>query len=332
MGDERFSIVERSYGDDEDGLSVGIANVHAAVPDVEANKETIVRVAQIFAERGVDYAIFPEFCLSGYFWEDTEACREYMDSAVADEHVGWIESELEPLLGDTLAASGGGTGGGLEGIVLNNLRRADDGCYFNSSFVVDGAGDYLADESTYDKVFLPGIEREYTTSGRDDRLLLDTRHGRIGFTSCYDYLFSALIREYAMVDECDAIIQLASWRAEAAREYAGLNVRTPHYYADLWDTIIPAASATNQVWTFACNAVGEHGITGARFCGGSGIWAPSGLCLLQASRAHEELLIVHNLDIAGAREAEQDDFDYAVDFKEVYRPLGESRGFSRQVG
>jgi len=322
MSDERFSIVERSYGDDEDGLSVGIANIHAAVPDVEANKDTIVRVAQVFAERGVDYAIFPEFCLSGYFWEDAERCREYMDSAVSEEHIGWIESELEPLLGD----------GGLEGIVLNNLRHADDGRYYNSSFVVDGGGDYLTDESTYDKVFLPGIEREHTTSGRDDRLLLDTRHGRLGFTSCYDYLFSALLREYAMVDECDAIIQLASWRAEAAREYAGLNVRTPHYYADLWDTVIPAASATNQVWTFACNAVGVHGITGARFCGGSGIWAPSGLCLLQASRAHEELLILHNIDMAGARDAEQDDFDYAVDFKEIYRPLGESRGFSRQVG
>ncbi len=324
MSDERFSIVERSYGDDEDGLSVGIANIHAAVPDVQANKDTIVRVAQTFAERGVDYALFPEFCLSGYFWEDSERCSEYMNSAVTEEHVDWIESELEPLLGDG--------DGGLEGIVLNNLRHAADGCYYNSSFVVDGGGDYLADESTYDKVFLPGIEREHTVSGRDDRLLLDTRHGRFGFTSCYDYLFSALMREYAMVDECDAIIQVASWRAEAAREYPGLNVRTGHYYADLWDTVIPAVSATNQVWTFGCNAVGEHGVTGARFCGGSGIWAPSGLCLLQASRTHEELLIVHNLDVAGARDSEQDDFDYAVDFKEIYRPLGESRGFSREVG
>lgn len=316
-----FPIVERSYSDD-DGLSVGIANIHASVPDVEANRDTIVRAAQTFAERGVDYALFPEFCLSGYFWEEPQACREYMDSALTDEHLDWIESELEPLLGGD---------GGLKGIVLNNLRRAEDGCYYNSSFVVDGDGEYLADENTYEKVFLPGIEGEYTTSGRDDRLLLDTRHGRFGFTTCYDYLFSALIREYAMVDQCDAIIQLASWRSEAPREYAGLNVRTPHYYAELWDTVIPAASATNQVWTIACNAVGEHPISGARFCGGSGIWAPSGLCLLQASRMHEELLIVHNLDIAGARDAEQDDFDYAIDFKEIYRPLGESRGFSRQA-
>jgi len=320
MSDE-LSIIERSYGD-ADGLSVGIANIHAAVPDVEANKDKIARVASTFAEHGVDYALFPEFCLSGYFWGDTEPCRTYMDSAVTEEHLGWIESDLEPLLGKN----------GLDGIVLNNLRRAEDGCFYNSSFVIDGAGDYVADESTYDKVFLPGIEREFTTTGRDDRLLLDTRHGRLGFTSCYDILFSALIREYSMEDECDAIIQLASWRAEAAREYAGLNVRTPHYYGDLWDTVIPAASATNQVWTLACNAVGEHGVTGARFCGGSGVWAPSGLRLIQASRTHEELLIVHNLDIAGARDAEQDDFDYALDFKEIYRPLGESRGLSRKAG
>ncbi|MEJ7790262.1 MAG: carbon-nitrogen hydrolase family protein, partial [Thermoleophilaceae bacterium] len=188
MGDERFSIIERSYSDDEKGLSVGIANIHASVPDVQANKDTIVEVARIFAERGVNYAIFPEFCLSGYFWEDAERCREYMDSAVTDEHLGWIKSELEPLLGAD----------GLEGIVLNNLRHAPGGGYFNSSFVVDGAGNYLADESTYDKVFLPGIERDHTTSGRDDRLVLETRHGNLGFTSCYDYLFSALVREYAM--------------------------------------------------------------------------------------------------------------------------------------
>ena len=322
MSEQRFEVVERSYGDGHDGLSIGLANIHAAVPDVEANKDKVLRVVRLFAERGVNYAIFPEFCLSGYFWDERERCREYMETAVTEEHVGWIESELEPLLGS----------GGLEGIVLNNLRRAEDESYYNASFVIDGGGDYLADESTYDKVFLPGIEQEYTTTGRDDRLVVDTRHGRFGFTSCYDYLFGALMREYAMVDEVDAIIQIASWRAEAAREYAGLNVRTGHYYGDLWDTVMPAASATNQVWTFACNAVGKHGITGARFCGGSGIWAPSGLCLLQASRTHEELLIVHDLDVRGARDAEQDDFDYAVDFKEIYRSLGESRGFSRQVG
>jgi hypothetical protein len=33
---DEFLIVERSYSDDESKLSVGLANIHAEVPDVEA--------------------------------------------------------------------------------------------------------------------------------------------------------------------------------------------------------------------------------------------------------------------------------------------------------
>ena len=161
--------------------------------------------------------------------------------------------------------------------------------------------------------------------------MLDTRHGRLGFTTCYDYLFSELLREYAMVEEVDAIVQIASWRGSGQRDYPAMNRRSDHYYGDLWDCVMPASSATNQVWTIACNAVGAHGVTGATFWGGSGIWAPSGICLLQASRTREELLIVHNVDIEGARDAEKDDFDYGFDFKQIYRPLEGGKTFTRDL-
>ena len=160
---------------------------------------------------------------------------------------------------------------------------------------------------------------------------MDTDYGKFGFTTCYDYLFHDLLREYAIKDKVDAIVQVASWRAAANREYAGMNVRTDHYYGDLWNFVMPANSAMNQVWTIACNAVGRHGVSGVPFWGGSGIWAPSGICLIQASRFNEELLLVHNLDITGTRAAEQDDFNYAFDFKEIYHPLEESRGFTRAL-
>ena len=94
---------------------------------------------------------------------------------------------------------------------------------------------------------------------------------------------------------------------------------------------MPASSATNQVWTIACNAVGAHGVTGDSFWGGSGIWAPSGICLIQASRVSEELVIVHNVDIKGAQDSEKDDFDYAFDFKQIYRPLEGGSTFSRSL-
>ena len=318
---DEFLIAERSYCDDESKLSVGLANIHAEVPDVEANKDGILRAASIFKQRGVNIAVFPEFCLSGYFWDEREDCATYMNEALAENHAAWIKRELQPLLG-----------GDLEAIVLNNLTAGTQPDRFlNRTFVVGRDSDYLADENTYDKVFLPGIEKEYTESGRDDRLVLDTRHGRLGFTTCYDYLFNELLREYAEVEEVDAIVQVASWRAAANRDYPAMNIRTDHYYGDLWDFVMPASSATNQFWTIACNAVGRHGVSGASFWGGSGVWAPSGMCLVQASRVNEELVIVHNLDIEGTRDAEKDDFDYAFDFQEIYRPLEGSRTFTRHV-
>jgi len=316
-----FAIVERSYCDDASKLSVGLANIRAEVPDVEANKDKILRAASIFRDRGVNIAVFPELCLSGYFWDRREDCLAYMSDAVAEHHADWIEHELEPLLG-----------GDLEAIVLNGLTATGQhGRFLNRTFAVGRDRDYLADEHTYDKVFLPGIEKDYTESGRDDRLVLQTRHGRLGFTTCYDYLFSELLREYSMVEKVDAIVQIASWRAAGGRDYPGMNRRTDHYYGELWDSVMAASSATNQVWTLACNAVGSHGITGVPFWGGSGIWAPSGICLIQASHSSEELVIVHNVDVEGARESEKDDFDYAFDFNQIYRPLKGGSTFTRDV-
>jgi len=321
---DEFYVVERTYSTDASNLSVGLANIKAKVPDVEANKDKVLRVAKIFKERGVNVAIFPEFCLSGYFWEDDEDnCREYMDSALTEKHTG-LTDELSDLLD-----------GDFRAIVLNNLRQgSEEGKYLNSTFVVDREGAHLDDEDTYEKVFVPGIEKTFTQSGRDDRLFIDSESmgARIGFTTCYDYLFNDLLREYTLNDEVEAVIQIASWRAAATRDYPGMNIRTDAYYGELWDKVMAANSATNQVWTFACNAVGTHDVSGATFWGGSGVWAPSGLELVQASHVNEELLIVQNLDIKGARDDEHEEFNYAIDFKEIYRPLEDSRGFSRSIG
>jgi predicted amidohydrolase len=314
-----FPVIEREYSDDPAALSVGNANIGALVPDIDANKDKILRAATVFRDRGVNLAIFPEFCLSGYFWEDEEECWPYMRKALTEEHTDWIEAELQPLLDNDFTH-----------IVLNNVTAGPEDKLYNRTFVLGRDPEYLHDGETYDKIFLPGIEKTYTETGRDDRLVFENQQGRFGFTTCYDCLFNELLREYRMQDDVDAIIEVASWRAAAVRDYPGLNVRTDHYYGDLWDAVLPAAAATNQTWVLACNAVGRHGISGATFCGGSGIWAPSGLELVRASRVDDELLIVHNLDIKGAREEEHESFNYAIDFREIYRPLGKSRTFTRK--
>jgi len=320
---DEFLVVERVFSEDAGLPSVGLANIHAEVPNIEANKAKIMRACQIFKERGANLAIFPEFCLSGYFWEDEDACWDYMNEAVTENHRDWIDGTLKPLLDDEFRL-----------IIMNNITRGPTRKFYNTTFFVSRLDfDYLDPENSYYKVFLPGIEKTYTETGRDDRLMVESRQGfgRFGFTTCYDYLFTDLLREYAMGDKVDAIIQIASWRAASLRDYPGMNVRTDLYYGELWDMVMAASSATNQVWTIACNAVGRHGISGAAFWGGSGIWAPSGMKLLQASHFNEELLIVHNLDIRGERRVELDDFDYGIDFSAIYRPMGDGYIFTRKV-
>ncbi|MGF1579368.1 MAG: carbon-nitrogen hydrolase family protein [Gemmataceae bacterium] len=313
-----FLIAERYFSDDETKVSIGLANIEAIVPDVEANKDKMLRVLEIFKDRHANVAIFPEFSLSGYFWEDEEECRRYMDEAVIENHLDWVESSLRPMLGEHLKA-----------VVFNNIRHGSEGKYLNSTYILSERHDCLQQGEVYDKTFLPGIEKTYTETGKDDRLVVDTQVARFGFTTCYDFLFTQLLLEYAKIDHVDAIIQIASWRAMARRDYASMNVKTDAYYGYLWDTLLAAGSATNQVWTIACNAVGNHPITGAKFWGGSGIWAPSGLPLVQASRTNEELLIVHNVDLKSQRQVEKDDFNYAMDFGEVYRPIEGKRSFTR---
>jgi len=132
-----------------------------------------------------------------------------------------------------------------------------------------------------------------------------------------------------MIHRVDAIIQLASWRGTSEREYPGVNVKTDHYYGFLWDLMAASRAATNQVWLVACNAVGRQGKGGYQFWGGSGLWAPSGVGLVQASHDRSELLVVYDINIKGAREEERADFWYYDDFVEVYRPVNDKKAFTR---
>jgi predicted amidohydrolase len=313
-----FRVTERWFSDDQSHISIGIANIHTGVKDIEANKNKILHAIDIFKEKKVNLAIFPEFCLSGYFWEDEEECRRFMDQAVIDNHSQWIDEILRSYLDDT-----------LKGIVLNCLRKGQSGKFINSTYYINKEDDFLRTNHFYDKVFLPKIEKLYTETTGDDLLVLEGEYGRFGFTTCYDICFSQLLLEYSKIEQVDAIIEVASWRSLAFRDYPGMNVGTDTYYAALWDMILPAQAATNQVWIIACNSVGRHEISGAEFAGGSGLWSPSGMKLVQASRFNEELLIVHNIDIHGQLKIEKDDFNYALDFNDTYRPVDCRRCFTR---
>ncbi len=168
-------------------------------------------------------------------------------------------------------------------------------------------------EAIYDKAVAAGIENRYLRGGGGRRLVLETEWGRLGFLTCYDLCFPALLQGYHLVDQVDAIVLTAAWRGPASRRYPGLGLEETNYYGRLWEMLIPAQAAVSQTWFFAANAVGIHAISGATYWGGSGVWAPSGLPLLRAAHDVEELLVLRHIPLRTEGRRERVDFDYRAD-------------------
>lgn len=317
----QFKTVEKAFeASGPERFTIGLANINTRVPDLEANRDRIAAAVEVFRDRGVNMAVFPEYCLSGCFWDDRAACEAHMSRAAMNQQVGWIRERLVPLLDDN-----------LQYIVLNGAvdQPEAEKPYLNVTCVVDSEFSGLIAANTYKKIFLPGIEAHYASSGKDDRLVVDTPWGRFGFITCYDLCFQQLLQEYALVDQVDAIVAPSAWRSRTERHYPGMDAGSDHYYGFQWDTLLPAHALLNQIWMFGCNTVGRHELGGEELWGGSGVWAPSGIRLAQASHHEEELLIVRNIDIKGERKIEHADFSYAGDFQNIYRPIAGSRAFTR---
>lgn len=310
-----LEVIERRFSDDGSKLSIALANIHAVVPGIEENRDKILKIVDMLKAKKVNMIIFPEFALTGYFWDDEKACWPYIEGGVMENNEKLLAS-LESKLDET-----------LQFIILNTIRKSKEKKYYNSTIVINKKFDYRDPEYIYDKIFLPGIEKEYTISGLTDRLVINTEWGRFGFTTCYDYCFNLLLQDYSLEHHVDAIIQVASWRSQSVRDYSGMNVYSDVYYGYLWDLLMASQAASNQIWTIAVNAVGRHGISGAEFWGGSGIWAPSGMKLVQGSHTNEQIIIVRNIDIKGEIQFEKDDFNYALDFFEVYDQIMDKKLF-----
>lgn len=344
------------------------ADIEAGV-GIKQNKARILKLVELAREKGANMVLFPEFSLTGYFWPDPQwhtckgpdpkaqtnlkeegekkdphrdmlaaynpkgyaDCWAYMNKGALNNHKDWLR-QLKAKLDDK-----------LQYIIFNALRRdpanpspkaGPENKLLNSTYVVDkdfDCNDLSKNDAAhiYDKTFLPGIEKVYERSGQDDVLVVTTPWGRFGFTTCYDMCFSQLYEIYGMKNRVDGVIQLASWRGSAVRSYPLANVRTDRYYGYQWNLMAAARAATNQIWMIACNSVGVQHQGGYNFWGSSGLWAPSGIPLFQASNVKEQLCVLRQVDIQYEVEAEDDDFDFYDSFIRVYRSIPGMRAFTR---
>ncbi len=307
-----YRIVERIFSDCDTCPSFLLANIHGST-SVEHNLNKMEEIVQIAHEKEVNVVIFPELAVTGYVWNA-------QDSANVFEllHEG-ENNRISPRLKNIRDSLTEGRGG-LEYIFYGNTRLKG-GNFYNSTFILNPGMDCCDEQYVYDKVFLPPNEKRFFTQGADNRLSIDTKWGRFGFLVCYDLCFVELARLYAFVDEVDAIITMAAWHSEAVRDYPHMNIRTDHYYGFIWDLMNASKAAYNQIWSLGVNWVGTHEKSMEYFWGGSGIWAPSGMKLLGGSNLKEELLIIRNVDIKQQRAAEQDDFNYRIEFESFYRHI-----------
>ncbi len=281
-------LIEKFFSLNQDNISVGIANINPKTGDLEENQKNIVKVLNLFSEKKVNLAIFPEYCLTGYFWENEKICRAYMERNSLGNLTNWLDEIVRSYVNET-----------MQYIVFNGLMQnsADAKKFFNLSIVLDRTGNHFDQDRTYKKTYLPWFEKKYISSGINDTLVLKTAWGKFGFLTCWDIYFPRLAQKLVNIKKVDTLIVNSAWREQGKREYIGLNIREESYYKLLWDMILPTLAFQNQVWVMAANAVGPHSLEGIDFCGGSGIWAPSGINMLKGSYTKEELLILHNIDI-----------------------------------
>ncbi len=308
----KFRVVERIFSDNEELPTIMLANIYGT-PSVSKNMNKIEQIIELAHESGVNILVLPELSITGYIWKARNT--DEIKSLLTQGENGLIEPWLRNIR-DSLTEGKGG----LEYIFYSNAREIN-GSLYNCTFILNPLLDYRDEDYIYAKVFLTPNEKAYFKQGTDKRVSIDTKWGRFGFLICYDLCFVELPRQYAFIDKVDAIVTMAAWHSQAVREYSAMNTRTDHYYGFLWDLMNASKAAYNQVWSLGVNWVGRHLKSREYFWGGSGVWAPSGMRLLQLSNINEELLIIRNLDIKGQRSKEKDDFNYRIDFENFYRNM-----------
>ena len=101
-----IKVIESWYSHDLGKISIGISNIQNHVSptgtaSIDKNKHKILNIINEFKKYKVNMILFPEFSLTGYFWENSPECWNYMREGLTNNQLEWL-AEVKSKLDDDL--------------------------------------------------------------------------------------------------------------------------------------------------------------------------------------------------------------------------------------
>ena len=224
-------------------MRVACCQFAPTVGDLDGNAALAARAIADAVDAGSQVIVLPELASSGYVFRS----HEEAEAAAVSRDAGVLRSwAREAARGDAV-------------VIAGFCERADDGTIFNSAVALEGGGTL----AVYRKIHLWDEERRWFAEGDEPAPVLDTRHGRIGLSICYDIEFPEVARGLALAG-AELIASPTNWPREPSPP-------------DGRPILVSLASVTaymNKVFVAVCDRSGIE--RGLEFQGGSVIAGPDG--------------------------------------------------------
>ena len=192
-------------------------------------------------------------------------------------------------------------------LVLPMYEEEQPGVLYNTAAVIDADGSYLG---KYRKTHIPQVrgfwEKFYFRPGNSGWPVFDTAAGRIGVYICYDRHFPEGWRALGL-----AGAEIVFNPSATSRGLSGY----------LWQLEQPAAAVANEYFVGAINRVGVEEYGDNDFYGTSYFVDPRGQFVGEVASAHDEELLVRDLDLNLIDEVRQTWASYRDRRPDAYGPL-----------
>jgi predicted amidohydrolase len=264
------------------GTTLGAVSMHCT-HQVEANWKKYREFIEEAATRNVDFLVFPEVSLQGYFW-----ATPGVGSSEMAEQLHYFRAAAETIPGPTTALLQAYAARHNMLIQAGMAEKACDGnVIYNSAVLVGPSGVFGVFRKLHNQF-------EWPIFGPGNHLsVFPSPLGKIGMFICYDLCFPEITRAFALQGATIASLTTA-WPMK------GEDPETD-YYGYTYDLLSRSNALSNQMWMVCANQVKRPPEPGCpNYYGHSRIIAPTGKIV--AEIGHEEGLVTATVDLEGELE------------------------------